>query len=492
MVSYGVVRRACFCFVLVAGVLTGAVLTSCTIDFDEPFAETGWYDRPDAGADGKVEASSDGSSDGTPDRVDADHCDDDERNGDETDLDCGGSCPPCAIGRSCGRPQDCSSDACVDGVCCESACTGTCQACSEEKTEQPDGVCWAVAPGSDPDDECSGGYNCGLGGCESCDDGLQNGDETGVDCGGDCPPCSEDCTNGTDDDGNGLVDCEDPACASFTCLPEVPAGWDGPVMLFAGSGTMPDCGFFQTVVEGGLEISSYPPANCPACSCSAPTGESCPMPVVELYDSGSCSAGPDLVVSPSSPGTCRTFQDTVEYDSARVLPAQPSGGSCQASAGPPDVPDFEWPDPALVCEADVPDAGGGCEDSGCVPRPPAPYLPQYCVFREGLLPCPGTNYDRFVVYDTFSDTRACSGCTCSSPDGGTCAGQVSVYGSSSCSGATNDVPTDGSCAGLSGSILYESLSYEPDGPSGSSCTPSGGVPVGSVKESDPVTVCCGS
>ena len=30
----------------------------------------------------------------------------------------------------------------------------------------------------------------------TCDDGVQNGDETGIDCGGSCPPCdNEDCTD---------------------------------------------------------------------------------------------------------------------------------------------------------------------------------------------------------------------------------------------------------------------------------------------------------
>ena len=35
--------------------------------------------------------------------------------GDETDTDCGGSCPPCAIGEMCAYSGDCTSDACVNG-----------------------------------------------------------------------------------------------------------------------------------------------------------------------------------------------------------------------------------------------------------------------------------------------------------------------------------------------------------------------------------------
>jgi hypothetical protein len=40
------------------------------------------------------------------------------RDGDETDVDCGGkTCPACANGRSCGLPADCVSRACTDAKC---------------------------------------------------------------------------------------------------------------------------------------------------------------------------------------------------------------------------------------------------------------------------------------------------------------------------------------------------------------------------------------
>jgi hypothetical protein len=76
-----------------------------------------------------------------PDHV-CSRCDDGVKNGDETDVDCGGSCPLC--------PGTCN----VDGDC-------------------PGGYCWE-------------------GSCARCDDAVMNGDETGVDCGvtgGHCPIC---------------------------------------------------------------------------------------------------------------------------------------------------------------------------------------------------------------------------------------------------------------------------------------------------------------
>jgi hypothetical protein len=46
-------------------------------------------------------------------------CTDQIRNGDETDVDCGGggACAPCAIGDSCGRDADCDDGLCIGGTC---------------------------------------------------------------------------------------------------------------------------------------------------------------------------------------------------------------------------------------------------------------------------------------------------------------------------------------------------------------------------------------
>jgi hypothetical protein len=44
-------------------------------------------------------------------------CTDGKQGGDETDVDCGGSCPPCALGQACAKPGDCGSGACAGGIC---------------------------------------------------------------------------------------------------------------------------------------------------------------------------------------------------------------------------------------------------------------------------------------------------------------------------------------------------------------------------------------
>lgn len=96
-------------------------------------------------------------------------CDDGAKNGDETDVDCGGSCPLC--------PGTCN----VDGDC-------------------PDGYCWQ-------------------GSCVSCHDGVQNGDETEVDCGGIGGHCAR-CAGVFCSVNNALCasnNCEDAVCCAKPC-----------------------------------------------------------------------------------------------------------------------------------------------------------------------------------------------------------------------------------------------------------------------------------
>lgn len=93
-------------------------------------------------------------------------CRDRVKNGDETDVDCGGSCQACWAGKTCGVPADCQS----------LACNGTC-----------------AAP--------------------TCSDGVRDGYESDVDCGGSCAPCAAgrrcaadgDCTSNACDNGVGSL-----------------------------------------------------------------------------------------------------------------------------------------------------------------------------------------------------------------------------------------------------------------------------------------------
>lgn len=69
--------------------------------------------------------------------------------------------PPQANGSACATSAQCMSGSCVDGVCCNTACNGLCQACSAAKTGLVNGTCSLVTAFTDPDNECSGAQTCG-------------------------------------------------------------------------------------------------------------------------------------------------------------------------------------------------------------------------------------------------------------------------------------------------------------------------------------------
>ena len=109
-------------------------------------------------------------------------CGDSRQNGAETDVDCGGpTCPPCADGLGCGAAADCESGVCADG---------------------------------------GGSFKCQV---ADCDDGVSNGGETGVDCGGPCVAGDDKkCADGdgcgdADDCVSGVCDADTNTCSAPIC-----------------------------------------------------------------------------------------------------------------------------------------------------------------------------------------------------------------------------------------------------------------------------------
>lgn len=62
-----------------------------------------------------------------------------------------------AQGQPCARDAACGNNInCVDGVCCDSGCTGTCRSCLKNQTGLPqDGVCGNIVDDTDPANECA-------------------------------------------------------------------------------------------------------------------------------------------------------------------------------------------------------------------------------------------------------------------------------------------------------------------------------------------------
>ncbi len=167
------------------------------------------------------------------------------KNGTETDVDCGGSAAPrCDVLKGCASASDCTTGVCKDvgvGVQCQppSPTDGvkngdeTDVDCGGAKAAKCiDGKACAVR------NDCANDV-CSMGKCQPaiCDDGTKNGTETDVDCGGSgCPRCidlkgcavADDCKSGVCKDGGGGI---------LTCA--VPTPSDG---VKNGTETDVDCG----------------------------------------------------------------------------------------------------------------------------------------------------------------------------------------------------------------------------------------------------------
>jgi hypothetical protein len=124
-------------------------------------------------------------------------CFDQLMNGQETYTDCGGpDCAPCFVGAPCIQGKDCTSGVCIAGECQESKHDDGVQNDGETGVDCgypgapplscPDGQ------GCNSPDDCQSSV-CFDGLCLSpnCFDAVKNGQETGVDCGGNCDPCPQ-------------------------------------------------------------------------------------------------------------------------------------------------------------------------------------------------------------------------------------------------------------------------------------------------------------
>lgn len=162
-------------------------------------------------------------------------CTDGEQNGNETGLDCGGSCLAC-LGGACSASEDCVSGSCAKGVCalplgaaceddatcatglCDGA-THTCAACTSNvqcvSTKCDTGIC--KAPSGAP---CDADADCANGSCNAPTKLCQRANDEVCSTAYDCASglCSVTCAACVAD-----ADCQDTTCnvATGTCaLPE--------------------------------------------------------------------------------------------------------------------------------------------------------------------------------------------------------------------------------------------------------------------------------
>jgi Cys-rich repeat protein len=185
-------------------------------------------------------------------------CTDGIKDGQETDVDCGGPvCDAqdrtCANGKMCLVGPDCQSKVCTGDVCQVPTCTDGEQNGMETDVDCGGPLCDSTGHQCPVGDKCLIADDCVSLLCDamnlcpapSCMDGVKNGGETGIDCGNTavtgCPPCivgqgcvaesdcqsmhcvagicaAASCTDGIQDGGESDVDC------GHVCLKLCPTG----------------------------------------------------------------------------------------------------------------------------------------------------------------------------------------------------------------------------------------------------------------------------
>jgi hypothetical protein len=123
-------------------------------------------------------------------------CSDHQKDGNETDVDCGGgTCSACPTGKGCKANSDCTSSACdlVKDLCVGSTCSDERKDGTETDTDCGGGTCPACATGL----KCMVDADCTTNACDAvsllcvasqCADHRKDGIETDTDCGGGiCP-----------------------------------------------------------------------------------------------------------------------------------------------------------------------------------------------------------------------------------------------------------------------------------------------------------------
>ena len=167
-------------------------------------------------------------------------CNDAVQGGDETDIDCGGSCPACEPGQGCALASDCTSGVCISAappwVCAVPNCSDGVANGDETDVDCGGPTCSTGCPAGD---NCNVASDCDSGVCTgnecqapTCSDGVQNGTESDIDCGG--PSCAG-CPPG--DTCNTASDCDSGVCTGGIC--QTPTCTDN---VENGSETDIDCG----------------------------------------------------------------------------------------------------------------------------------------------------------------------------------------------------------------------------------------------------------
>jgi hypothetical protein len=304
------------------------------------------------------------------------------------------------------------------------------------------------------------------------------------------PTGPENCTNGKDDDCNGLTDCADPACmsAGYVCVSPVPSGWD--YVAFDPTGR-PSC-------PGGLAAAAFDvdptdltsPAQC-GCACNVSSSPSCNSGMITATpgNDNTCTGAGATGMFPANDGQCNVTGHTVAAF-VNVSGPPPVGGTCTPQAS--DVNPSTGATQGETCGGETM-FGAGCSGGQVCALAPSGF--QGCIHHGGQLACiAGSGYTQPNAVGTLNDTRGCGSCTCSGTPMTTCAaGSWTFYDNANCSGGGGlTITANGQCDQNSGNPThtFQSNAFTAS-PNPATCAqPTPPQPTGSVQLQMEDTVCC--
>jgi hypothetical protein len=305
-----------------------------------------------------------------------------------------GSCGPKPLGVACSNNSQCQSGACVQGVCCNNSCTGTCMSCLVQNHV---GTCTNVPlGGNDPGNRCTKTATTSCGTSGTCDGGGKCDDwDTSTSC------RAQTCTSGVQTnaatcDGNGTCSASSTkSCGNYACN---------------GASCKTTCSSSSDCAAGVTCITVLN-------TCGMPLGNGLKCGVDADCNSGNCVGG--VCCSTTCPADSASKPSC--YTGQCVAVGQPGAGSCAIkTSGPCGAP--------ASCTNGKQTIASACNASGVCVAP----SPMSC---SVMTPC--TNASTCVGAICSPVTNITGPCSCASGTG-TC-----LNGSCNCVAASGGASGSG-------------------------------------------------